>query len=219
MPRFSHTTEADPLGLAIAGDIILVDATPVIKSDIVDLISEAGIALKSSGKMIGEIKEVTLTYELKSTPLTLALGVDIGDWRIVSASGNYTAEGYPTINVTAVAADTGTFATGVSHGAITFPGGFGMPTSFFGATVSSGISGSASVNGQIAKAIADNTGKIMLEGIAVYGFRGVDVTIEAYNPIARPSGCIQTSKSDDYKSGREAFEVFSIAYRRYLIEN
>lgn len=220
MPKFSHTVDEDVLGLATAGDIILVDATPIVRADIIDLLSEAGIVLKSSGKAIGQVKEVTLTYELKAASLTLALGVDIGDWRVLSASGNYTAEGYPTVSVTAVAPDgSSSFATGVAHGSITFPGGFGMPDTFFGATVTGGISASASVSGQTAKAIGGNTGAVLAAGLAVYGFRGVEVSIEAFSAIALPTGAIQSSKSDTVKSGREAFETHSIAYRQYLVEN
>lgn len=222
MPTFSHTIDADVLGLATAGDIILVDATPVVEADIIDLLSEAGIVLKTSGKAIGQVKKCTLNYELKAASLTLALGVDVGDsgWRILSASGTYSAEGYPTVSVTAVAPDgSSSFATGVAHGSITFPGGFGMPGTFMDATVTGGISASASVSGQVAKAIGGNTGEVLAEGIAVYGFRGVEVSIEAFSAIALPTGCIQSGKSDTFKSGREAFEVHSIAYRKYLVDN
>lgn len=220
MPNWSHAADSDPLGLAVADDIVLVDVSPVLSADVVDILNEEGIVLKSSGKKVGEVHEVTITYELKAASLVLALGVDIEDLRVVSASGNYSAEGYPTVSVTAVkGAGSTTFATGKDHGTITFPGGFGVPTTFFGATVTGGISASASVSGQVAKAIGGNTGNVLADGLVVYGFRGVDVSVEAYSAIAVPTGAIQTSKSDTVRTGRESYEIHSLGFRQYLVSN
>ena len=79
MPTFAHAAGDDPLGLAVAGDIVLTNLTgPVLVKQLVDLLSEQGVPLKTSAVLIEGIYQITCNYELKSSQLVLPLNAAVG---------------------------------------------------------------------------------------------------------------------------------------------
>lgn len=215
MPTFSHTHASDPLALATAGDIVLVDQTPAIKREIIDILSEASKPLADSAKTIRGVVEVTVNYELKSTALTVQFGANVNtDWRIISASYNAGAGQYPTLSLTAIKPESGSFATAIAVGSLEFPGGFGLLTTLFGASCAAPISCTASVSGQTVMAITHDTGAILAEGLSVYGHRA-DISIEGYSAITGIDPSLVVS-SGGPSSGREAYGRYSLGFRKYL---
>lgn len=220
MPTFSHAASSDPLGLATAGDIVLIDVSPEKKFDIIDILSEEAVPLKSSSKAIRGVIEVTINYELKSSSLEIALGVDVGSngFRVFGISLSNSPDGYPQVSVTAIKPVSGSFAdTPGNYGSITIPGGFGV-VALYGATCSQPISSSMSISSQRAIAIHHTDGTILTQGLVLYAYR-MEASIEGYTAITAPAGAKVSAQTDPNKTGREAFNTHSISFTLYIVDN
>jgi len=219
MPVFSHAHTDDPLGLATAGDIVLVSVSPERQFEVVDMLSELAVPLKSSAVKIRGVIATTIDYELKAASLVIPLGTDIGtdDYRIASISANCNANGYPTVSVVAIRPEAGSFAaTPGSYGNLTVVGGFGV-VNLWGSTCTQPISSTLSISSQRAIANHHTTGVILTLGMVMYAYRK-DVTIEGYTDITIPVGAILSSDNNaDPKTSREAYNTFRVSYTDYLI--
>lgn len=216
MADFALLHTDDPLGLATAGDIVLTDVSETTNKDIVDILSEQAVPIPDSAVSIRAITTLSVSYELRSSDLVLAFGTDVGTngYRISAVSTNHSAEGYPTVQVTAVKPATGTFAdTPGTYTSLTVPGGFGV-SSLWGATCTSPTASTCSVSSSQAVAISGTSGAIMTEGLVLYAFRQ-ECSLTGYDAITIPVGAIE--KTSDDKGGREAFGTVSKGWTAYLV--
>lgn len=216
MPTFTLLHTDDKLGLATAGDIVLTEAREVTTKEVVDILSERAVPLKDSAKQIRAVTTFTAGYELRDDSLVLPLGVDVGinDFRISAVRVQCSAEGYPTVSVTAVKPAAGSFAaTPGTYGSLTVMGGFGI-VNLFGATCTQPTESSCNISSQQAMAIAGTSGEILTEGMVLFAYRK-DCSMAGYTEITIPVAGVETS-ADDNKV-RAQFAGQAKSWVEYLI--
>lgn len=128
MARFLATTD-DPLGLATAGDIILVNKTAGVKNSFVEAAAETGKYKQAAVKTIRPYTEHTLEYELRSSNLVLPFGAAVAtDYVIFGCSVSQSNQAYVKVSVnvrkyTSIAMFDATNSPDVT---VTVTGGFGV---------------------------------------------------------------------------------------------
>jgi len=216
MPDFALLHTDDPLGLATAGDIVLTEVNEVLNHDLVDILSEQAVPIPDSAKLIRGIHTLNTSYELRSSDLVIPLGVDVGlnNYRVSSIRASHNSEGYPTVSITAVKPEFGTFHdTPGSYDDVTVTGGFGM-VELWGGTCDAPLSSSCNISSQQAVAVAGTDGKIMTAGIVLYAYRK-EATLEGYSVVAIPASGQQTS--EDERKGREGWNIVARGWTDYLV--
>lgn len=212
---FALTAGDDPLGKATAGDIVLTSVSGGAKKNYVEMLAENGVYIKDAAKSITPITEKQISYELRSSSLTIPLGALIDDWVVTSLSASCTSRGYPTVSVTAIK-----FSSNAKYktppaapGSVTIAGGFGVVDKF-GATADKCISSQMSVQMQSADRMADSDADYMDEGYTQYGFKKT-VTVECYStPEVSADGLV--TEDDGGSMGRTEWGTQRLSFFEYL---
>lgn len=128
MARFLAASD-DPLGLATAGDIILVSKTSGVKNSFVEAAAETGKYKQAAVKTVRPFTEYTLEYELRSSNLVLPFGAAVAtDYVIFGCSVSQSNQAYVRVSVnvrkyTLIAMFDATSSPDVT---VTVTGGFGV---------------------------------------------------------------------------------------------
>lgn len=214
--QFAHAHTDDPLGLAIAGDIVLVDVSGGVRKNYVEMMSELGIYIPSAAHEIRPVTEYQISYELRSSTLTVPLGVLINtDYVITALAAASKSDGYPNVNATVIkfSSPDKYLAPATAPSAIAISGGFGLVNKW-GLTSTDGISSNMSISMQSVDALEETSGDYLEDGYTQYGFKQ-DVTFESYSLIASvPSGGKLVSR--DAKTGRNGLKTHSLNFFKYL---
>lgn len=215
--QFAHLHTDDPLGLATAGDIVLADLQGGDKVSFVEMLSELGIYIPDAAQAIKPVTEKRITYELRSSTLTIPLGVLVNtSWLVTALSVGCNSSGRPTVNVTAIQfSDPSKYmAPPVVPDPIEIVGGFGLVNKWGCTTNDDGISSSMSISMSQSEAMEETSGDYLEEGYLQYGFKQ-DVTLEAFSAITPPVGA-KVTDADNATSKRDGRKTYSTKFFVYL---
>lgn len=214
MPDFALLHTDDPLGLATASNIVLTDVNEELVKQLVDVLSEQSVPIAASAKLVRGIWTLRTSYELVDDTITLPLGVNVGEdgYRISAIQAQCSEEGYPTVNVTSVKPEAGTFGdTPGTYGSLTVAGGYGV-VELFGATCTQPQSSSCSISSQ--QAIASVGGVIQTAGLVLFAYRK-ECSLEGFSDVTIPAGGKDTT--DGTRGGRSAFDGLYKSWTAYLV--
>lgn len=214
--QFAHAHTDDPLGLATAGDIVLVDVSGGERKNYVEMLSELGVYIAAAAQAIRPVEEYQVQYELRSSTLTIPLGALINtNYAVTGLQVGCGSEKYPSVSANIIKfSNANKYLAPVSvPSAIAITGGFGLVNKW-GATVTGGISSTMSISMQSVDALEETSGDFLEDGYCQYGFKQ-DVTIESYNLVSSlGTGAKVTSR--DAKTGRNGLKTFSVQFFKYL---
>ncbi len=225
--EFAHLHTDDPLGLATAGDIVLVNVSGGIRRDFVEMLSEKGIYVPAAAQAIKPVEEFQVEYELRSTALTVPLGQLVnGSYLVTALSAQSDSGKYPTVTVTVIKfSATNKLLTSVLAETVSsalsqdITGGFGLVNKYGVSGTIRGISSSMSISMQAAERMEETSGDYLQSGYVQYGFKR-EVTIESYTEVGSGatvsgvSGAKVTAR--DTKTARDGYKTFSVSYFEYL---
>ena len=223
MARFLAHTD-DPLGLATAGDIILVSKAFGVKNSFVEAAAETGKYSQTAVKAVRPFTEYTLEYELHSSSLVLPFGAAVAtDYVIFGCSVTMSNQAYVRVSVnvrkyTLIAMFDGTNSPDVT---VTVLGGFGViagpTTTILGATVTGcPQSASYSVAGEETGTLHATSGDFCTGGVLLHRLKKT-CTVETTGTIsALPAAANATQPLDVRGDNSGELHVTSSSWFEYL---
>ena len=221
-PSVFHAHTDDPLGLATAGDKILVSCSVTPVKDYVETLAETGYYVQTGSGVTGApflmlkfSNRASMTYELRSTSLEIPLGAKINtDWVIESLTVNYSSNSYPSVSLTALELVTATAP--VWHGVpgtYTALAGYGALDLFTLTTPAESAQFSFTQAMLEAMDINANGGKHLASGLVFHNMRK-NYRLTSYETFNVPTGGISTG--EPIESRRDNFKLFTREWFTYV---
>ncbi len=216
---FAHAHTDDPLGLATAGDIVLVDLSTGPVYDRVEMLAETGFFINTTGtpKLLEKFTiQANITYELRSSSLVLAFGAVINtNWVIQSATVDQSGTSYPRVSLSVLelkaAASLGVKGT---PGSYTVTGGYGA-VDVFGVSGAEPVSSQFSISFRTVEAmdVGVNAGRFLAGGYLMWDWRK-NYQLNSYQMFSAPAGGHATEAP--VRTSREGLKVYSINWFTYV---
>ena len=216
----AHAHTDDPLGMATAGDIVLVDLSlgPVIER--VEMLAETGFFIDTTGppKLLNKFtRQANIVYELRSSNLALPFGAVINtDWIIQQCSVDYNGTAYPRVSLSVLElTDAASLGVKGTPGSYTALGGYGA-VDVFSVTGSAPVSSQFSISFRTIEAMGVNSdaGKFLPGGYFMWDWRK-NYRLDSYETYSAPSGVHATEAP--VRTNREGLKIFGKSWFTYVL--
>lgn len=218
MARFLAHTD-DVLGLATAGDIVLVSTSSGVRKSFVEAPAETGKYSQTYIKEVRPFTEYTNEYELRSSSLALVFGAAVAtNYFLFSANVTMSVEAYVRVSVTFRQYTSAAMfdASNSPDETVTVTGGFGV-VDVLGTTVT-GCAQSAtySIGGEETGTLHASSGDFCTGGVMLHRLKKT-CTVETTGTIsALPSGANATQPLDVRADNSGELHVSSSSFFIYL---
>lgn len=214
----AHISTSDPLSLASAGVINLVDLTPSTPRSFHEVLLSNGKYKSAALKTLKPLDQWEITYELLDTAsLVIPLGVAVNVSYLVTAlSCSCAPDKYPEVKVTVIKPSNANkikaYGSAISY---TFTGGFGIVNKFGATSTNAFISSSLSISMQSLEAMEETTGDFLEGGLYKFGFKE-ETSFEAYAAITYAAAHATPNKPTTPKETRDGWQVYPASFWKYL---
>lgn len=215
----AHITSTDPLGLASAGVINLVDITPSTPRSFLEVLLPTGKYKSAAVKTLKPLDQFDVTYELLDTAsLVIPLGVAVNTNYLVSAlSCTCGPDKYPEVKVSVIKPSVANKikAYGGTATSITIAGGLGIVNKWGATSTAAFISSQMSISMQTLEAMEETGGDFLEGGIYKFGFKQ-ETSFEAYAAITFAAAHAAPNHPATSRETREGWQIFSASFWKYL---
>lgn len=217
---FAHAHTDDPLGLATAGDIVLVDLSLGDIFDRVEMLAETGFFINTTGTptLLDKFKrQASITYELRSSNLALAFGALINtDWVINSCTVDNSSTSRARVSISALElSNPSALAVKGTPGSYTALGGYGYVDTFSVTGSPRPVSSQFSIAFRTIEAVdvGANAGKLLDDGYLMWDWRK-NYRLDAYDTFTPEAGSLVTENPT--RTSREGLKIYSKSWFKYV---
>lgn len=215
----AHLTVTDPLGLASAGVINIVEYKPSMSRGYLEAMAPAGKPLAAAVKLMKPLEQFDVTYDLLDTAsLVVPFGVAVNtNYLITACSCDCGPEKYPRVSLSCIKPSSATLIKAYSGSiSLTFVGGRGIVNKFGATCTSAFISSKCSVSMAALDAMDEVSGDFLVGGIYRFNFKQ-EMSYEAYAAIVAPAGVHGTpNQPTTPRQSSEGWQIYDASFWKYL---